>query len=134
MTVTDIAAPVLAGYTAHYGVPVREFRDGDECVRAVVAYGHPDPRTVLAAFNRHARTGEWLLGGELPDVPLAGLLRQRWAVLDPQPGEAPIYDGLTVQPIRWDASPLDAGSFPVTVLEPCPPTPDEANEQETPDA
>ena|SRR5688572_3838242 len=120
MTVIDIAAPDLAGWTDHYGVPVREIRDDEGYVHALVAAGHPNPRRVLAAFNRHARQGEWELADALPAAPLAGQLRQLWAVVDAVPGEAPIYDGLTVQPIRWDASPLDAGSFPVTVLEPGP--------------
>lgn len=120
MTIVDIAVPVLAGWTDHYGVQVREIRDGDDYVHALVAAGHPDQRRVLAAFNRHARQGEWLLGDNLPGGSLTGQLRRLWAVVDPAGGEVPIYDGLTVQPIRWDASPLDAGSFPVTVLEPGP--------------
>jgi hypothetical protein len=119
MTMT-IAVPDLAGYTAHYGIRVREVRDGDDYVTAVIALDWPATRRVLAAFNAHARAGKWTLPDDLPAGPLAGMVRQCWAVVVPVAGVQPIYDGLTVQPIRWDASPLDAGSFPVTVLEPGP--------------
>jgi hypothetical protein len=129
----DITPPELAGFTTLYGVPVREIRDDDgEWVDALVALGHPEPLRVLAAFNAHARNRNWLLGDELAG-PLTALLDRRWAVIDPIAGEVPIYDRLTVQPIRWEGvDPLTPGSFPVTVLQPGPRIPDPAHEQEIP--
>jgi hypothetical protein len=115
----------------YYGVELSPLgEDGEHLITA----GHPDPRRVIAAFNRYARVVCGLRNlnddpradaGDVADI--ARELKQDWAVLGMEcefyQDHGPYEDCSTCQQIRsddgwlfWGRDADEDGAFPVTVL------------------
>lgn len=77
---TLVQPPTLTGFTTHYGVPVSTIGEDGE----LVALGHHNPRTVLAAFNAYARSCGFrdLADWSYPRTVTAGRVRHELFVVD----------------------------------------------------
>lgn len=86
-TTARTAEEMTATMSRHHGLWVSEIgEDGD-----LVVLGHHDPRRVIAALNRHART-QWgqtsLVSDDLiPPTRAVDQLHRSWEVLDPHRAE-----------------------------------------------